>query len=592
MARPFQLRYNDANNGETVIGTYLKDDNLLDDGMLKNSGSGEYTRLEVKGDKQLKNNIEIDYSNYGTARNGESEPEILVYEYEKSTGNWVLRDRVFPEKAGVIDDKGNYTNDELWGFQKWVGRQKVSNISKSNASITSIVDALLPSGYTAQTPSGDSVPTQENYSFTGKIDRALRDIVRDNPVKIWFTHELDGNNDIIVKVQSKGYGGVEQSVTFNDERQTSGYQIVEFDEEDKSNIVNKVEVEGVDSNGNKISTVKSDSNSISKHGERYIHRNVGYLDSSTQADNIADNILSPDASPHAKISVGFIEGNALNASIDVTDNRYGIDAVYTIVVQRTFYTDSKTEVELGFEKNEAESRRNNDRDLDERNHQLFPTNTTDAGQQSFTGDTGSAPSKTGVTGSINKDGGGQINADAEQKVTQTNLDSSSWTDITGSTTITPNADSQGCFISVTVLAEDGSLNNSYYYQVKLRIKRNGSVILPNDGSSFPQFTYYQKSGTNAVVGSTSVTVQDQIADSENIVVEAQLVNSTGYESSTPFPYAFVTTYHFSDLHTHTDNFDTSDDTHGGTNDTTGQHGASGTTDSKNIDVTTKEDTNR
>jgi len=387
MARPVQLRYNDAQDGETVIGTYLTDDNLINDGMLKNSGSGEYTRLEITGDIQLQENLPIDYTSFGDAKNGESEPEILVYTYEASSGNFILRDRVFPEDAGIIKDKGTYRNDNLWGFQKWVGRQRVTGVSLSNATITEIVDALLPSGYTAVTPAGDSVPTVTNYSYTGNINGALRDIIRDYPVKIWFTANLDGNNDYEVKVESKGFGGVIQTVTFDDERQTEGYSINSFQPEDKSNIVNKVEIIGKASDGTKIQEIVDDQTSISNHGERYIKRNVGYVEDSSQATSLANSILSPDPSPHAEMSIPFQEDNQLNGSVDILDNRYGIDAVYTIVKQRDFFTEGRTEVELGFEKNRTEKRRDTTRDLDERNNQLFPTSQTDVGNQSVDADT-------------------------------------------------------------------------------------------------------------------------------------------------------------------------------------------------------------
>jgi len=383
MARPVQLRYNDAQDGETTIGTYLTDDNLINDGMLKNSGSGEYTRLEITGDIQLQENLPIDYTSFGDAKNGESEPEILVYTYEASSGNFILRDRVFPEDAGMIKDKGTYRNDNLWGFQKWVGRKRVTGVSLSNATITEIVDDLLPSGYTAVTPAGDSVPTVDNYSYTGNINGALRDIIRDYPVKIWFTANLDGNNDYEVKVQSKGFGSVIQTVTFDDERQTEGYSINSFQPEDKSNIVNKVEIIGKASDGTKIQEIVDDQTSISNHGERYIKRNVGYVQDSSQATSLANSILSPDPSPHAEMSIPFQEDNQLNGSVDILDNRYGIDAVYTIVKQRDFFTEGRTEVELGFEKNRTEKRRNTTRDLDERNNQLFTTTT-----KGLTGQTG------------------------------------------------------------------------------------------------------------------------------------------------------------------------------------------------------------
>jgi len=394
MSRPIQLRYDDINNGETVIGTYLTEDHLIEQAQLKNSGSGEYTRLVIKGDNQLKDRLPTDYTQYAT-----SEPEILVYSLSDS-GNWVLRDRVFAEDKGILQDDGSYRNNQLWGFQKWVGRQKTgTTVNETSSTITTIVDKLLPSGYVAETPSDDTVPTLDNYSFQGKIDRGIRDLVRDYPVKIWFTAETDGSGNYKVKVQSKGYGDVVQTVTFDSERQTEGYQIIRFEEEDKSNLVNKVEVQGVDSNGKKITSEVEDSTSINEHGERYVHRNVGYLESQAQADNIANDILNPQPSPHAKMAIPFQDQNILNASVDILDNRYGINAVYTVVKQQDFFTEGRTEVELGFEKNRSEERRDRDRELDERNHQLFPAESTDVGNQNL--NVGDAEAQTSTSGENN-----------------------------------------------------------------------------------------------------------------------------------------------------------------------------------------------
>lgn len=391
MARPVQLRYDDEDDGETVIGTYLTDDGLIKQAKLKNSGSGEYTRMEIIGDTQLKDRLPIDYDQYAT-----DEPEILVYALDDD-GDWTLRDRVFPEEQGIIKDNGQYRNPELWGFQKWVGRKRVTNIDESNSTITEIMNAILPSGYTAETPDDDTVPTVDNYTFNGRIDRAIRDLVRDYPVKIWFTAETNEDDDYIVKVQSKGYGDTVQTVEFTDERQDTGYQILEFEEEDKSDIVNKVEIEGVDSDGDTVQVVEEDQDSIDKHGERYIHRNVGYIESESQAESLAEDILSPDASPHAKVSIPFQDSNILNASISIVDDRFGIDGVYTVVKQRDFFTDSKTEVELGFEKDLSEDRRNRDRELDERNHQLFPTSTSDVGGQDLDAENSSAEADTSTS---------------------------------------------------------------------------------------------------------------------------------------------------------------------------------------------------
>lgn len=509
MAQPVQLRYNDAVDGETVIGTYLKNDQLIEDFQCKNSGSGEYTRIELLGDNQLKNNLPIDYTQYGTAQNGESEPEILVYNLDDNN-NWQLRTRVFPENQGILEDDGSYRNGQLWGFQKWVGRKRTPNkISLTNATITDIVNELLPSGYTAVTPGDDTVPILDSYSFNGKIDRGIRDLVRDFPVKIWFTSELDANNDYIVKVQSKGYGDVVQTITFDSERQTQGYSVIRFEEEDKSNIVNKVEIEGTDDNGNLIQETVLDQGSIDSHGERYIHRNVGYLQSSTQATNLGNDILNPSPSPHAKISIPFQSQNVLNASIDILDNRFGIDAVYTVVKQRDYYTEGKTEVELGFEKNRSEERRDRDRELDERNHQLFPS--TNKGLTGTTGeddplDSGfigeNDPANSGLIGENDPPTSGQVGENDPLVTGTTEAENLNTTNYHAETREGIGISSSGYTLVST--ANAGTVDtNDLYHRIKIRVGEFGTdntasdpgelFVLVTGDSSIDQPTYIQES---------------------------------------------------------------------------------------------------
>jgi len=602
MARPIQLRYNDAQNGETVIGTYLTDDNLINDGMLKNSGSGEYTRLEITGDKQLQQNMPIDYTSFGTAQNGESEPEILVYTYEASTGNFILRDRVFPEDAGTIKDKGTYRNDNLWGFQKWVGRQRVTGVSLSNATITEIVDALLPSGYTAVTPGGDSVPTVDNYSYTGNINGALRDIIRDYPVKIWFTANLDGNNDYEVKVESKGFGGVIQTVIFDDERQTEGYSINSFQPEDKSNIVNKVEIIGKASDGTKIQEIVDDQTSISNHGERYIKRNVGYVQDSSQATSLANSILSPDPSPHAELSIPFQEDNQLNGSVDILDDRYGIDAVYTIVKQRDFFTEGRTEVELGFEKNRTEKRRDTTRDLDERNNQLFPTSQTDVGNQSVT--TGDALSNTGKNGGV---GDSDDRLDNLSNVTKTGGVSSGFIQATpavdktfGSTTINAGTSETFTFsnLGATVDSDPAFIN----LNIDTSSSRPDLAIRVDIEFEFGGFnTYYHETVTAA---DGNIIIGNAVGTSfEGLTIDEVTLNIFNYSGQANQTLSGIIEISAQNSHSHGDDIDTNNNSMGLTDDIgtvdnnhgggTGddQHGGS-TEDNVNVETATEDKTDR
>lgn len=553
MSRPVQLRYNDVNNGETVIGTYLLDDNLIDGAVLKNSVGGEYTRLEIKGDKQLRSKLPINYNQYGTAKNGTDDPEILVYVRDIDTSSWQLRDRVFPDTSGSIQDQGEYRNKDLYGFQKFVGKQETGQISLSDVTVRDIVAQLLPTGYVAKNPDLDALNTIDNYSFNGIKNKALRDLIRDYPVFIFFTSQLDSNNDYIVRVVSENFfDGIAADVKYTENQRTKGYRLNSFEEEDKTSVINKVTVEGVDSNGDVVQFSSDDSNSIQKHGLRSVRRSVGYLESGAQATNLASIILSPEADSHAEVSVPFQQQNILNNSIDLKDTRFGIDAVFTVFQQKDFFTDSRTELELGFLKNSAEDRRDSDRDLDENSRQLFPSN--NKGLQGQTGDT--APDVQGqtgdtspnVAGSSDGDGGAAVVEEADESNTTTGADIGY---STGVSFFPEFVDTAGMMVNITFRNSSTSAEG-----MNIRIEDDTGTEFPSSNGVFSEIFL---TNDNEVVGTATIFVPENTSF-RNYEVQFELVNNnqseTGWFNSVEY-YTIDQHSHGSgtydaDLHPHND----------------------------------------
>jgi len=380
MARPFRLRYTDSNGEDQLIGQFLGDagqDDSIDSGTLKNSGSGETTRLEVKGDNNLLNRFPVEKTSF------EDRQEIILDVYSLESNGWIERDRVFAEDTGKIEsDDGDYRNDQLAGFEKLVGREKTdTRVGPINTDLADVLESLLnQSSINHEVQTRGDIPSVSNYTFKGNIGKGLRDIHKDYPqVKLWWTGQTNADNEIIVKLEEKGAGDTVETITWPE---TEGYQLIEYEETDTSPVINRVTINGTDSDGNSVEadtdefasgSLASDiEDSKDQFGERSLPpRKIGYIESEAHAQELAENLLQLEAQPHLKVALPFQEQNVLNASVDIKDDRYGIDGVFTVVKQRDFFKDSKTEVELSFEKNRTEKSREERQELSEERAALF-----------------------------------------------------------------------------------------------------------------------------------------------------------------------------------------------------------------------------
>jgi len=459
MTRPVRLRYTDQNGDEQLIGQLIGDqDTAIDQLQSKNVASGEYTHLEVMGNKDLLSRMPTKVSEFQ-----ENFEEIRLDVYSTSSGSWIQRDTVFAEDTGKIEsDDGDYRNDQLFGLQKWVGREKAENIGPINTDLEDVLVALLNESvvdHTVQTTG--TIPSVTNYSFTGNIDLAIRDILRDYPgIMIWWTGETDGSGNQIVKLEEKGANASVESITWPD----PNYEVIEYEPEDTSIVVNRATVRGTNSNGDLIEVDTDDfasgqlatdiQNSKDDYGERSLPaRNIGYLQDQAHAEEIAKNLLQLEAQPHLVISLPFQEQNILNQDIDITDDRYNINDTFTVVKQRDFYRDSQTEVELVFEKNLAEERRAEQRDISEERAKVYPgsdeaidinfgdfnaENDTAEADSSTTGENDTAEADTTSTSQLDTETADDVNTDLDNEFFNTNISSSGWTAI--SPTVTIDAD--------------------------------------------------------------------------------------------------------------------------------------------------------
>ncbi|MGK7368812.1 MAG: hypothetical protein ACNS64_01255 [Candidatus Halalkalibacterium sp. M3_1C_030] len=397
--------------------------------------------MEITGNKDLLSKMPTKVSDFQ-----DNYQRILLDVYDVDAGGWVQRDTLFAEDTGKIEgDKGEYRNDQLFGLQKTVGREKVENIGPINGDVGDIVDALVTASsidHVVQT--NGTLPSVTNYTFNGNIDNAIRDLMRDYPgVLIWWTGQTDGSDNQIVKVEEKGVNASTVSITYPD----PNYEVIEYEEEDTSIVVNRATVRGTNANGDLIEVDTDDfatgqlatdiQTSKDNFGERSLPpRNVGYLEDQAHAEEIAKNLLQLEAQPHLVVSLPFQDSNILNQDIDITDSRYNINDTFTVVKQRDFYLDSKTEVELVFEKNLAEERRAEQRDISEERARVYPS-----GQAAVTGQTsGESPDTGGQVGNTSPNTAGQAGNTSPNTAGQAGNTSPGVSGITDTESTTENTD--------------------------------------------------------------------------------------------------------------------------------------------------------
>jgi len=590
-----RLRYFDSNNNGVVIGSINESGTSgIDQLTLRNSGR-QFTKATVVGGQELFGKFPTKSSEV-TAQNNASGPEIFLEVFNQSTGQFEVRDRLYAESQGVVTDGGRFKHKRLYGFEKFVGRQKVQ-ITEANAVTSDIEQVLkdaLPTGYSvqAEAPSGGSIPSVNSYTINGRLNDVFQDLQENYNYFVFFTGQTDGSGNYIVRLEPRGFGG--QVDTFE-----KGVDPVFFDKWTKGDELRRVteaQVIGTDGSGN---TIKETASTNPNDG-RFTRKNLGYITDSAEAKDIAVNLIaadsdggSPESTEHGKITAPLDEPatSNLNKSVQVINEEINVDDLFTVVEQRDFFHQSQTQYSFEFEKELTTQEQQDKKDLGNRNAELITEEQTDVGQQSFTGDTGSAPSDTQRDPDTGLDGDIQgENVTSAQVVVKDDQTSSSVT-ASAEAPASPAADASqpgGTFAAF----EGISINISYTNY------GGGTVDIDYLVENITQSTVLTV-GSETINNKQSINIQDfydSASVDEGDVIEVFIkATSTLVQIESDPNEAFFTNI-FIELSSRTqhligDDIDTEDFDHGGSNDPT-QHGTSGSTDSKNVETGTEEKVNR
>lgn len=186
-----------------------------------------------------------------------------------------------------------------------------------------------------------------------------------------------------------------------------GQAIFKSWEKDKTDaIINKVKVEGTKpSDGSEVTGTATNQTQIDNFGEKFLKVKRGYIESTSEAETIAESYLVPGLDDQGNdittvpesgtVKTSVYSDNVVNDSFQVVDNTRNIDDTYTVVEQRNYWPEGATELEFEFEKENLEGAAREAENLRDERARLYPSSQTDVGNQTI--DTNNSNTTTSLT---------------------------------------------------------------------------------------------------------------------------------------------------------------------------------------------------
>lgn len=405
---PARLVYTDSNNNQQVIGSFQPQD--LTEGDISSftleEDAKNYKRVIIEGGPSLDENMPVLDSEFGT-----DEPEIRVQIDENGDGNYTERMRVYPAESGTTDNRGRYKNKNLWGFKRFYGEDDVI-VSGIQTDIQDVLEKLLPDGYTAVYPSGESPPSVNNYSFNGSRQQAFNEIRKYYDHFIIFTSETDSNGDYEVLLQPTGFGPTQFSLVRGQNPLTYDY----WKKNDLSNIISKVEVVGKNASSDRVIRRVAAGSSTGVHGDddqvdvylgspepdrkRFRRLQVDYTITESEADDIAQRIIDPKGRQQGKIETEIDVSSNLNDSVGIVDDDRNINDEFTVVKQKDYLHQGVSSYSFEFENEASQQQIDKWTEHDNERAELPFEDIDTADGVDVDGDTGNALSDTDVDGEV------------------------------------------------------------------------------------------------------------------------------------------------------------------------------------------------
>lgn len=179
----------------------------------------------------------------------------------------------------------------------------------------------------------------DDYAVEGRsVKRVFRDMV-DRVGRVWWV-----GVDHTITVAEYGAGGQLAAV----DTAADDASVTEYIPDDIETVLNDVTVVGT--GGEKVTGSASDSGSISEYGRQPERLNVSYIESASEADAYASEVLNPQPDAAATIRVGAsvadVASPVVNQTLDVTDTQ-GTGMDEELVIEKQTVAQGSAELALG-----------------------------------------------------------------------------------------------------------------------------------------------------------------------------------------------------------------------------------------------------
>lgn len=262
------------------------------------------------------------------------------------------------------------------------------------------VDTLVSNEQSGKQPIIAVDTTNEIFTVNGD---KTQELVVDQAIEVIGS---TGNNGTYT-ISNLSYDGVndETDITVNEDITNStadgtiipgGQAVFKSWQKDKTeSIINKVTVEGVNpddpAGSQKKTGTATNQTMINDFGEKFMRIKKGYVKTDAEAQNIAEKYLVPGLDDAGNditkvpesgvVKTTVYTDDVVNDSFQVVDNLRSIDDTFTVVKQTNYWPEGTSELEFEFEQEGLEREARDKENLRDERARIFPSSSTDVGQQ-------------------------------------------------------------------------------------------------------------------------------------------------------------------------------------------------------------------
>ncbi len=307
--------------------------------------------------------------------------------YDESSDTWNTWFKGETQSAGDIKQDGTVEVTARGGGNKASAEKGSLSLSstdnkavlKESFSGSDIDPASTSWSYVIPSDTDVSPYSISSYSSEGKRSRVWHEMTQQYDWALYLETE-----DQEIRYEPNGYYSSGETI----DTSSKATKMTSWEDEivNERTLVNKVIINYKDSNDNVQEVEEKDSTSIDNYGEYMIRRNIPYITTSTEANNIAQQLLSPNPGTEGKVETYLYKTNLVNETVWIKDSPRNIDGDFVVKEQRNYYPEQRTVLKVGdIDKRMTVPAREGLEHREERS-EMLDKRTANVGDQSLSGD--------------------------------------------------------------------------------------------------------------------------------------------------------------------------------------------------------------